>query len=112
MNSEITTYVVNDEVIVELLEIVGDGIQWKEDLISLTGLIMRILQQKRELKGKGASKKKLVEVVFQELIERNFFNQRQADLVKNFLAFLPTTIDMLKGLARAISDAKFTTCCW
>ena len=103
-----------ETIVLELLEIVGDGIQWKDDLVSLTGLIMRLVQSQHELKGRGKTKKRIVEMVFNELIDKNFFNDEQEQILKNFiLEFLPLTIDMLKGLARAIADIKFgTKCCW
>ena len=103
-----------ETIVLELLEIVGDGIQWKDDLGSLTGLIMRLVQSQHELKGRGKTKKRIVEMVCTELIDKNFFNDEQEQIVKNFiLEFLPLTIDMLKGLARSIAEVKFPTkCCW
>ena len=53
-------------------------------------------------------------MVLNELIDKKFFNGEQEKIVRNFIIeFLPLTIDMLKGLAREISNVKFSTnCCW
>ena len=104
-----------ESIVEEILLIVGDGIQWKTDLVSLTGLIMRLVQQKRELKGKGPQKKRAVEMILQALLEKSFFNEEQSILVSTFiLDVLPLVIDTLKGLARSIADASGiqTKCCW
>ena len=103
------------DLVEEILEIVGDGIQWKIDLVSLTGLIMRLVQQKRELKGKGPQKKRAVEMILQALLEKSFFNEEQSILVSTFiLDTMPLVIDTLKGLARSISDSAYVSsiCCW
>lgn len=103
-----------ETIIFELLEIVGDGIQYRTDLVSLVGLIMRLVQGQRELKGRGKTKKRITEMVLNELVDKKFFNDEQEKLVRNFIIeFLPLTIDVLKGLAREISNVKFSTnCCW
>lgn len=103
------------DIIEEIEEIVGDGIQWRTDLISLTGLIMRLVQSKKELKGKGVQKKRAVEMVLQALLEKSFFNEEQAILVSTFiLDTMPLVIDTLKGLARSIAEVSGvkTKCCW
>ena len=103
-----------NQIIEELLEIVGDGIQWRTDLVSLVGLTMRIVQSQQELKGRGATKKRIVSMIFDQLIDRNFFNDEQEKIVRNFIIeYLPETINILKGLANEISNVKFSTnCCW
>ena len=103
-----------NQIIEELLEIVGDGIQWRTDLVSLVGLTMRIVQSQQELKGRGKTKKRITEMVLNELIDKKFFNDEQEKIVRNFIIeYLPETINILKGLANEISNVKFSTnCCW
>ena len=78
---------------------------------------MRVVQGKKEFRGKGPDKKTLVGMVMNELIERKFFDENQAEIAKNFIVeFLPETIDILKGLARSISEVSrgcdLKLCCW
>ena len=103
-----------NQIIEELLEIVGDGIQYRTDLVSLVGLTMRIVQSQQELKGRGKTKKRITEMVLNELIDKKFFNDEQEKIVRNFIIeYLPETINILKGLANEISNVKFSTnCCW
>ena len=99
------------EIVDELLEIFGDGIQWKTDIISVVGLIMSVLQKKRELKGKGKTKARIVELVLQELLDRMFFDEDNSKIVAKFIVeFLPGTLIMLKNLARSISSGGSKRC--
>ena len=100
-----------ESIVEEVIQIVGDGIQWKEDLVSLTGVIMRLIQQKRELKGHGRTKKRVVEIILTKLLDQLFFDESQAETVSKFIVeMLPTTVDMLKSLARSIAEANTLSC--
>ena len=93
-------------------EIFADGFQVL-DLIYLAAVIMRIIQLKGDLKGKGAVKKQIAIVVFTRFIQgTNLFTPEQSQEAAEFLVnSLPDVIDTLKTLSKSLQEKTKKWCC-
>ncbi len=93
----------------EVYSIFADGFQ-APDLIALTGVIMRILQAKPHLKGKGSAKKEAAIAVFSLFLhESGLFGEEESIQASRFIvSSLPTLIDTIKELSK---DFKKRVCC-
>ena len=90
----------------EVRSVFADGFQIP-DLLSILGVVMRVIQHKPEMKGKGALKKEVAILVFEMLLkETGWFTGEQAEEASRFLVYsLPTLIDSLKKYPR-VSEQK------
>ena len=94
------------EVFIEAVKSFRDGVDLG-DFVLVTGLLMRIVQRRPDLKGSGTVKKEIVIGVFALLIEESrLFTTEQADDAAVFLAdVLPTLVNVLKTIAVELADA-------
>ena len=95
----------------EVRSVFADGFQIP-DLLSILGVVMRVIQHKPEMKGKGALKKEVAILVFEMLLkETGWFTGEQAEEASRFLVYsLPTLIDSLKKISKSIRTKKKR--CW
>ena len=93
-------------------DIFADGFQVM-DLLSLTAVIMRIIQLEGDLKGKGSVKKDIAILVFTQFLrETNLFTPEQSQEAAKFLVnSLPNIIDTMKTLSRSIQEKTKKWCC-
>ncbi len=96
----------------EVHNIFADGFQ-VPDLLSLLAVVMRIIQEKPELRGRGSIKKEVAILVFEMVLkESGFFTAEQSREASRFLVnSLPTLIDTLKSLGKSIQKKSKKWCC-
>ena len=101
------------EVFDELADIIADGLQ-PQDFLSICACVMRILQSRRELRGKGQIKKTITREVFNILLnDTSVIDDDTKILLKQFIdSSLSLTINALKSLAKSIyTNKKLVFCC-
>ena len=75
--------------------------------VDVVSLLMRILQQRSELKGKGDVKKELLITVFTSLLDRGFIPNE----AESFLPLLPSLIDGIKEGSKLLISTRCFGCC-
>ena len=74
--------------------------------VDVVSLLMRILQQRPELKGKGGVKKELLITVFTSLLDRGFI----PDEAESFLPLLPALVDGIKEGSKLLIATRCFGC--
>lgn len=103
-----------EEIYTEVFDILSDGIQPVDDLVALTGLVMTIIQRRKELSKRGDLKREIITTIFMDLANKSgLFTKEQAETMTEFIAnSLPIITDNLKRLARAIyENVDKNSCC-
>ena len=93
-------------------DIFADGFQVL-DLLSLTAVIMRIIQLEGDLKGKGSVKKDIAIVVFTRFLRETalFTPEHSQEAAKFLVNSLPNIIDTMKTLSKSIHQRAKKWCC-
>ena len=105
------------EIYEDTINIVRDGFQYHDFILTL-GIIMRLCQLRKDLKGKGPQKKEIALTVFKLFVtESGLLSDSEAEVAGTFiLTTLPSLIDTLKSISKDIADSMVNTkkrlCCF